>query len=308
VLAPSHTIPVVGRDAITHELRTYRDGIQWVRDAVVRGANAGYTIDRIVSETGLPAHLVDEPALQELYGQVDWSARAIYGNELGWFDGRPETLYPMALDEQAGRTVHLMGGVPAVWDEVERAQSQGEHRWALHLIALVRLANEDIELPLDQAEAESLRALAEGIFNTNGRAYLIESALERTHDVPPPPTPTLNDEFIDAIPLSLLFEMMAIRLDPELSIDAHEAVVFQFSDTGETFIVTVRYGVAEVVAERELPGTPPALATVVVNAPTWRRVALGIRSPRDAMTSGAIEVDGSVPDFLRFVRRFRRGI
>ena len=32
------------------ELRAYRDGIQWVRDAVIRGANAGQTVDQLAAE------------------------------------------------------------------------------------------------------------------------------------------------------------------------------------------------------------------------------------------------------------------
>ncbi|MCA9541433.1 MAG: MBL fold metallo-hydrolase, partial [Myxococcales bacterium] len=108
VLAPSHTAPLLGRPAIREALTGYRDGIQWVRDAVVRGANAGLPLDAIVARAALPAHLAAEPALAELYGQVDWSARALYGNHLGWFDGREATLYPPR--HVIAREIALMGG------------------------------------------------------------------------------------------------------------------------------------------------------------------------------------------------------
>ena len=54
VLVPSHTTPVRGRDAVARELRTYRDGIQWVRDAVVRGAKRG-PLDRRARRSGRAA-------------------------------------------------------------------------------------------------------------------------------------------------------------------------------------------------------------------------------------------------------------
>ena len=82
ILVPSHSGPVRGEQAVQDALRNYRDAIQWVRDAVVRGANAGEDVDTLANGIGLPPHLATEPALAELYGQVDWSVRAIYSNHL----------------------------------------------------------------------------------------------------------------------------------------------------------------------------------------------------------------------------------
>jgi len=313
VLVPSHTAPVIGGEAVAEALRDYRDGIQWVRDATVRGANRGQSVDELAAATGLPEHLAEVPSLQQLYGQIDWSVRAIYDNELGWFDERAESLYPLAPSELALRTVEAMGGAQSVLELAREAAQDDDHRWALHLTSLIDSLPEAARSAVDDsavdvAAAGSLRALAEGVFNTNGRAYLLEAASERQHGEQALPDPQLGDGFIDGIPLSLLFDVMAIRLEPELSIDTHESVRFEFPSVDQVFHVTVRRGVAEVAAGAALPDAPPPLATVRTEPAVWRRVALGLTAPREAIGGSGLEVDGDLPGFIRFVQRFERGM
>jgi alkyl sulfatase BDS1-like metallo-beta-lactamase superfamily hydrolase len=92
-LVPSHTEPVFGLEAVSKQLTDYRDGIQWVYVETIRGANEGKSMDELASSVGLPLHLRDNDALDELYGQIDWSVRAIYSGELGWFDGQAEVRF-----------------------------------------------------------------------------------------------------------------------------------------------------------------------------------------------------------------------
>ena len=39
--------------------------------------------------------------------------------------------------------------------------------------------------------------------------------------------PTLSDAFINSIPISLMFEVLATRIRPELCIDSHESAIFE---------------------------------------------------------------------------------
>ena len=310
-LVPSHTRPLDGRERIAAVLTDYRDGIQWVRDAAVRAANRGEPSDEIAAAAGLPPHLAKVASLAELYGQVDWSARAIYDNNLGWFDGRPEALYPVPPVERARRQVALMGGVARVMDEAARAR--GEHtpsgaRWAVELVATARrsaLATGDEPARLDRAFVEALSALAAGVTNTNGRAYLLESAYRIEHGPSEPPPPVPDDALVDAIPVPLLFTVMATRLIPERSLDAHESVRFEID--GAPYVITVRRGIAERVAGEPLAGTPPPLATVRSDAATWRRLALGSLAPAAALASGRLHIDGDALGFYRFMERFEKG-
>ncbi|MCO4768602.1 MAG: MBL fold metallo-hydrolase [Deltaproteobacteria bacterium] len=308
ILLPSHTVPVVGEEQVETALRTYRDGIQWVRDSVVRSANAGRSVDMIAAEVRLPPHLAEVPALAELYGQIDWSVRAIYANELGWFDSKAHRLYPTPPAERAAKMVALMGGSPAVIEAAAQAAAKGEHAWALELLALVGDAAEEGAPDLSEATAQSLEALATQLANTNGRGYLLQSAIERRAGaVERQGKPTLSDAFVRSIPLTQIFEIMASKLRPAEVMDRHDSVVFEFSDVSDRFVVTIRRGIAEVVRGESLPGTPAPLATVRTDARTWRRLALGIETGKDAIADGRMEVEGSKLGLLGFMNRFDRG-
>ncbi len=309
-LVPSHTVPVHGADNVRAALTRYRDAIQWVRDRVVAGANAGTRLEPIVESIGVPPSLASDPALAPLYGQVDWSARAIYMNHLGWFDGSPEALYPLPERERAARTVAMMGGAERLWSEAERSR-QRDPRWTLHLLTLLRdagLADESTGGRWARTSADALEALAATVGNSNGRGYLLESAYVRRNGATAMPTPRASAAVLDAVPLATIFRVMASRLQPELAVGVHESVRFEFSDTRESFVLTVRHGVLEVAAGDALPGTPAPLAVVHTTAGAWRRIATDTLSPAAAVTGGELRIDGDAAGFYTFSQRFRRGL
>jgi len=60
---------------------------------------------------------------------------------LGWFDGNPENLYPMEYDEESYKTILMMGGSTKIITAITDAQSANDHRWALHLLKILRAAS-----------------------------------------------------------------------------------------------------------------------------------------------------------------------
>ncbi|MCU0576226.1 MAG: MBL fold metallo-hydrolase [Desulfobacterota bacterium] len=302
-LVPCHTVPVHGPQEIATILTNYRDAIQWVRDETVRLANRGYDIDTIAETVKLPPHLAGLHYTTEYYGQVDWSARAVYTNNLGWFDGRPDRLYPMKVREAAGREIELMGGSAKVMDLADEALRSGEHRWAIHLLTKLNdsgFAGEGMEEKL----AVSYEGLASTLANLNGRGYLLESAWEIRHGIEKPAPAKLDENIVANIPLDAIFAIMATRLVPEKAMGVHEAVHYVFPDEKRRFIVTVRRGIAEVVEGDPLPGTPEPVATLTVDALTYRKMAAKVITPLGALASGKIRVEGSWLGFLAFNGRF----
>ncbi len=287
LLVPSHTRPIVGRAAVRAALIAHRDAIQWVRDQVVRGANAGHDLDRIAESARLPAHLADEPTLYERYGQTDWSARAIYGNRVGWFDGRTTTLYP-PLDAVA-REVALMGGPQAVMGAARAALDGDDPRFALHLLDKLRRAD---LLPEggDALGVAAREALAVYVGNTNGRGWLLEEARELSDDPPPPPGQArLDDALLDAVPVDAVLAVMPTRLRAAQALDRHLALALVLD--GRRFTLTVRRGIAEVVEGEPLPDTPAPTATVTASGGTFVRIALGVLPAGEALAQGLLEVD-----------------
>lgn len=305
ILVPSHTVPVLDQAQVRARLTAYRDAIQWLRDAVVRGANARKTIDDLVAEVRLPAHLAGEATLEELYGQVDWSVRAIYTNALGWFDGRTERLYPP--DDLAVREVRMMGGAGAVFSAAQQAIDRGEHRWGVHLLGKLRDAGVGDPEAIDALQARAFRQIADGLPNTNGRAYLLETARGLEQGFEPPGAVVLDDVFVDQLPIGVIFEVMPSRLRPGAAANVHESITLVLTDLETVFHLTVRRGVLEVIEGEALPGTPVASCVLTTTAATWKRMTLGVLSPLDALNDGALEAS-DLPAAVRFLGLFDSGV
>ena len=313
VLIPSHTAPIVGAESVAQELTDYRDAIQWVRDQVVKGANEGLDVEGIVERTGLPPTLSDERQLRELYGQIDWSVRAIYSNELGWFDGRPHRLYPLETAEIGQRTIEMMGGEQAVREAAQAAHDRGDPRWSLHLLAVLEDSRQGAEKPRKTPKAErelkiaALHDLGQTTANTNGRAYLLESAFELEQGLEPPPTPSPNMELVDRMPIGLFFDIMKTRIDAAKVTGIEESVRFEFSDSDDDWVLTVRNGILEVVRGEAIPGTPEPVAVVHCSATTWRRLSTRKLKPVVALAAGDLKVE-HLPAFMKFMGRFDQSL
>lgn len=307
VLIPGHTEPIVSRARVAETVTAYRDAIQWVRDATVRGANAGESATSIAERLRLPPHLLSHPHLQETYGQVDWSARAIYDNELGWFAGEAAALYPMARREAATREVKMMGGPNKVLAAAKKALKAGDAKWAVHLLSKMRdvgLSETKWETEASATLAKALEALAAQTGNTNGRGYLAESA----HELRTPPAarnaPHPDPELLRQVPLATFFRTMMIRLRADAALDVHESLRFHFTDFDTSYTITVRHGIAEVVQGEPLPGTPNPVGTIRLTSMTWKQLGVRDLAVATALASGQIAVDGDWVAVARFLSRF----
>ncbi|MCB9549347.1 MAG: MBL fold metallo-hydrolase [Myxococcales bacterium] len=304
ILVPSHTAPIVGRPEVQARLTACRDAIQWLRDAVVRGANAGVSVDALVETTRLPPHLADAPGLAELYGQVDWSVRALYDGALGWFDGRPERLYPPS--DVDAREIELMGGPEAVLATAESALRRGDARFAAHLLGRLRDAGLVDAATLDPRRAQALRAVAGSVANSNGRAYLLASALALTEGPHPVGQVVFDDAFVAELPVSVIFEVMPGRLKAEQAQAEHLALALVLTAPDARYTLTIRRGVLEVVEGAPLPGTPAPISTITTSTDTWKRLTLGLLAPAAALGEGRLQAS-DLPGALRFLGLFRTG-
>jgi len=306
-MVPGHTRAVHGGAEINRILTDYRDAIQWVRDAVVRGANRGLDLETLAQTITLPPHLAEKPYCRELYGQLDWSVRAIYTNHLGWFDGRADRLYPMGAAEAAAREIALMGGKDEVLALAKAALTEGDYHWAVHLLAKIRtsgLAGDATDL--DHALAGAYEALAREVTNTNGRGYLLERAHELRRGYGEVLQPTLQPSLVAGIPLDHIFRIMVGNLKVEKAGQVYETLVFHFPDEKRRFHLTVRRGICEIIEGAPLPGTPNPVAVITMNAGAFRDLALGIEGPLSLYVRGKVSAEGSWLKGLAFLRRFER--
>ena len=90
-VVPGHTRPILGATSARDALTAYRDGIKSVFDQTLEGMRKGERPDELVANVKLPPHLAGSPYLQEYYGTVEWSVRAIYSDHLGGSTATPRT-------------------------------------------------------------------------------------------------------------------------------------------------------------------------------------------------------------------------
>ncbi len=182
-VVPGHTRPVSGATNARDALTAYRDGIRSVYDQTIEGMKKGERPDELVAHVKLPRPLADSPYLQEYYGTVEWSVRAIYSDHLGWFDGNATRLFPMPEDERAQQLVALAGGVPQTLSRGREAQARGDFRWAAELADCI-LAVDGANVDAKRLKAQALTELGERQTSANARNYYLSVAQHLLRGLP----------------------------------------------------------------------------------------------------------------------------
>jgi alkyl sulfatase BDS1-like metallo-beta-lactamase superfamily hydrolase len=298
IVVPSHTAPIYGTDSIQKILTDYRDAIQYVHDQTVRGMNAGLTPDELAEQVILPAHLQQSPYLQEFYGKTAWSVRSVFDGYMGFFDGNPTNLLPLNKKIRAAKIEQLAGGKEALWQQIQKAHQEKDDQWVLELTDVFLELYPDHE-QVKNIRFEALTRLGEQQANPNARHYYLTCALElkglQLQELLKP-----TQEMAHHIPLEAIFNGMAVRLNPDKSINTNQTALFRFTDTGEEWTIQVRRGVAEV--QPFAFGKPDII--IRTKSTVWKELAAGLRKPAAAYLAGEINVDKGQLEFLSFLRLF----
>jgi alkyl sulfatase BDS1-like metallo-beta-lactamase superfamily hydrolase len=158
IVLPSHGLPVQGQEEVVRRLTRYRDAIQYVHDATVKGMNEGKDVYTLMREIKLPADL----DVGEAYGKVSWSVRGIYEGYVGWFDMNPATMYSASPNVADADLVELADGAAPVAAKARSVLEAGDG------VRAVRLA--DAALAHDPASREALEAKIEALKTLQARS------------------------------------------------------------------------------------------------------------------------------------------
>lgn len=181
ILLPGHTAVIRGKHLIQEILTNYRDAIQYVLVETLKGMNRGLTMDELEEYVKLPEAYARLPYLQEYYGTVKWTVRAIFTGYLGWFDGNPTHLANLPLKERSKKLIKMMNGKEAILTEIDHSLEIGEYQWAAELCDILLNEKADIEIKLKKAKA--LEALGRMQLSANGRHYYLVCAKELRSEV-----------------------------------------------------------------------------------------------------------------------------
>lgn len=304
-LISSQLQPISGSEEVLAALVDYRDALHWLREETLRAINRGDSIDQAAESIQLPERLAESPYLGESSDRVGWAVRAMYTSYVGWFDERPEALFPCDKQTAEQREVEMMGGPEAVLDAAQEARRDGDHRWALHLLAKLRNYKLDTTEQWAVEYAETLVDLSRELTDTHAANYLASMANEvMTSDQQEVSLPCPEDETILQIPVATFFEIMSLRLKTDCVMDKHESIVVYITDEKQQYNVTIRHGVLEVDEGEPLPGMPKPGAVLVADGLTFRKMCLGVISPLGALTQGKLEIRGNKLTAQRFTTWF----
>jgi alkyl sulfatase BDS1-like metallo-beta-lactamase superfamily hydrolase len=299
-LVPHHTRPLTGAETIYKTLTNYRDAIQFVHDQTIRYMNKGLAPEDIVERVKLPPHLSREPYLHEYYGTVPWSVRAIFDGYLGWFSGNATDLFPLGPRERAKRFARLAGGEKALLQHARETLAGKDYQWSLELTDHLLHLDPNL-MEAREIKAAALTALGEVQSAATARNYYLTQALEVQRKLTIKMPSAMDKATLHLIPLSAIFQAMAVKLDPDKSTDVDRVVGFRFPDTGEVYLVHVRRGVAEI--QPQFPENPDN--TVIANSLVWKEIAAGLRSPAVALLKGELKIEGSILRLVQFLALFR---
>jgi alkyl sulfatase BDS1-like metallo-beta-lactamase superfamily hydrolase len=137
----------------------------------------------LVQHVKLPPPLADTPYLQEYYGSVAWSVRAIYADYVGWFDGNATNLFPLPEQDRAARIIGMSGGADQVVSRARDALAAGDFQWAAELADYVLAVNSE-NVDAKKIKAQALTELGERQLNATARNYYLSSAQYLLRDLP----------------------------------------------------------------------------------------------------------------------------
>jgi alkyl sulfatase BDS1-like metallo-beta-lactamase superfamily hydrolase len=183
-LVPGHMRPITGAENVRAALTVYRDGIQSILDQTIEGIRRGERPDDLVQRVELPPHLADSPYVQEYYGSVPWSVRAIYCDYVGWFDGNATNMFSLSEEDRARRIIDLVGGADRVLSRAREALAGDDFQWTAELADFV-LAVDSANVDAKRIKARALMELGERQINATARNYYLTSALYLLRDLPP---------------------------------------------------------------------------------------------------------------------------
>ena len=296
-LFPSHTKPIEGEDA-TQALTIYRDAIQFIHDQTIRLMNKGYYPDEIVEMIDLPYELASSSLLKEFYGTVRWSVRSIYNGYLGWFDGNPSSLDPLGNIVEAQRIASLAGGKENLFESLEKAVAIEDMQWALQLSDyLIDLQFREVETNILRKEA--LFHIGIRASNPNKRNYFLTAALELDPSFEGFPEVRKSESVVNEIDVDTIFSILSVSFNPENSFKEKYSVCFRF-DSGKQIAATIRNSTLEISKNIQ-----SCNLNVSTSEKILKETLAGLRSPVAMVASGAINVEGSKVDFLKFLTSFK---
>jgi len=264
-LVGSHSPPVIGGSTISKILQNYRDTIAFVYDQTIAKINLGMEPNDIADSIILPEHLAEDPFVQEFYGTLKWSSKAIFTEYLGWFSGNIVDLDSLSELEFAKRFIKLAGGEYLAITKAVESLNEGTlegAQFALEIAtALNRVVTRDSEfLPyVYDIIIQAAKILGFSNVSANGRNYYLNT-IEKILASEQPNSMKFYDDQLQMeilqsyyeLPSQVFMEILSTKLNYEKTKEIHFTAKLTLEVSKEdnfllplVYFVNIRQGIME---------------------------------------------------------------
>ena len=292
VMFASHHWPRWGKDRIIGMLKDQRDAYKYIHDQTLRLANEGYNMDEIAEKVKLPDTLAKEWYDRGYYGSVSHDCKAVFQRYLGWFDGNPANLDPLPPVAAGKKYVEYMGGSAAIIARAKKDFARGNYRWVAQVLNHLVFAE-----PKNQAarnlEADALEQLGYQAESGPWRDFYLTGALELRLGVRPMPAGAGSSgaDVLKAMPLDMIFDFMAVRLNGPKAAGKTVRINWKFTDLKKDYLLALENSVLNYFPNRQ---SDKADATITLSRATLNDILLGRSTFIKKIMSKEISVKGNV--------------
>ena len=288
-LVGQHHWPIWGTDRIDTYLRQQRDLYKFAHDQTLRLMNHGLTATEIAETIRLPKGLEGAWHTRGYYGHIRHNVKAIYQKYLGWYDANPANLDPLPPVEAGRKFVAYMGGADAILGRARRDFDKGEFRFVAQALSHLVFAEPDHKAArsLLADTFEQLGYLAESATWRN--AYLFGAQELRHGMTEGRPRTVVPRDTAAALRTEQLWDMLGVRLNGPKAEGKHIVLNWTFTDTDETFAMTLENCALSYRAGNHAPRADAGLTLTrgVLNAAIARDTTFA-----QALADGSITVVG----------------
>jgi alkyl sulfatase BDS1-like metallo-beta-lactamase superfamily hydrolase len=234
-----HHWPVWGAERIDTMIRQQRDLYKFAHDQTIRLMNHGLTASEIAETIRLPASLDGAWHGRGYYGHIRHNVKAIYQKYLGWYDANPVNLDPLPPVDAGRKYVEYMGGANAILNRAAKDFAKGEFRFVAQALSHLVFAEPDNQAARALL-ADTFEQLGYGAESATWRNAYLFGAQELRQGMPKAsPRPPMPRETLAALRTEQLWDVLGVRLNGPKAEGKRIELNWNFTDTGETFILNL---------------------------------------------------------------------
>src|SRR5579871_1910842 len=285
-----HHWPVWGRERIDTMIRQQRDLYKFAHDQTIRLMNHGLTATEIAETIRLPRSLEGAWHGRGYYGHIRHNVKAIYQKYLGWYDANPVNLDPLPPVEAGKKYVEYMGGAEALLARAKSDFARGEFRFVAQAVSHLVFAEPDNQ-PARALLADTFEQLGYAAESSTWRNAYLFGAQELRQGMPKVPSRgALPRETLAALRTEQLWDLLGIRLNGPKAEGKHIVLNWNFTDTGETFVLNLENSALTYLAGAQ---TETADASFALARTTLDEVIAKQTSFPEAIAAGKITFNGN---------------